>query len=113
MRGHVAATLIVPAALIVAMVIFCAGGSYFVEYQEWDATTSAFVYRTRPFSGVVLGGSVIVSAAVLFGAALLLLRTGRVHGSPAVDECPERVARFEQLGSSPAPAPLVHDDRGR
>lgn len=90
MRGHVAATLIVTVALILAMAIFCAGGFYFVEYQEWDAASAAFVYRSRPFSVVVLAASVVVSAVVLFGAALMLLRTGRVHGSPAVDECPAR-----------------------
>lgn len=89
MRGHVAATVIVAAALILAMAIFCAGGFYFVEYQVWDAATSAYVYRNRPFSGAVLGASVVLSAAVLYAAALMLLRTGRVHGSPIRDECPQ------------------------
>jgi hypothetical protein len=90
MRGHVAAVVIVVAALILAMAIFCAGGYYFVEYQEWDASTSAYVYRARPYSGAVLGVSVVVSAAVLYAAALLLVRAGRVHGRPIVDECPLR-----------------------
>lgn len=88
MRGHVAATLIVAVALIVAMAIFCAGGLYYVEYEVWDAATSTWVYRDRPFSGAVLAASVLVSAGVLFTAALLLLRAGRMHGRPVVDECP-------------------------
>ena len=90
MRGHVGATLIVTVGLILAMAVFCAGGSYFVGYQEWDAATASYVYRNRPFSGVVLGGSVVASAVVLYTAALMLLRAGRVHGSPVVDECPAR-----------------------
>ena len=90
MRGHVGATFIVAIALVVAMAIFCAGGFYFVEYQEWDAAGATYVYRSRPFSGAVLGVSVLVSAGVLFAAAFMLRRAGRVHGSPAVDECPER-----------------------
>lgn len=90
MRGHMAATVIVAAALILAMAVFCAGGMYFVEYQVWDATTSTYVYENRPYSGVVLATAVITSAAVLYAAALLLMRAGRVHGSPAVDECPHR-----------------------
>jgi hypothetical protein len=90
MRGHVAATAIVTAALILAMAIFCAGGFYFVEYEVWDAATSAYVYRNRPFSGAVFGVSVLLSAAVLYVAALMLLRTGRVHGSRPLDECPQR-----------------------
>lgn len=89
MRGHTEATLIVTAALILAMAIFCAGGFYFVEYQEWDAATASYVYRARPFSGAVLGVSVLTSAIVLYTAALMLLRAGRVHGRPLVDDCPE------------------------
>lgn len=91
MRGHVGATLIVAVALIVAMAIFCAGGYYFVSYEVWDAASSTWVYRNRPFSGAVFAISVLVSAGVLFAAALLLLRAGRVHGRPVVDECPQRV----------------------
>ena len=60
MRGHVAGTLIVAVALIVAMVIFCAGGYYYVEYQAWDAASSTWVYRNRPFSGAVFAVSVLV-----------------------------------------------------
>ncbi len=91
MRGHTGATLIVTAALILAMAIFCAGGFYFVEYQEWDAATASYVYRERPFSGAVLGVSVLTSAVVLYTGALMLLRAGRVHGRPVVDECPQSV----------------------
>ncbi|WP_278102934.1 hypothetical protein AB0870_16230 [Microbacterium proteolyticum] len=105
MRGHVAGTLIVAVALIVAMVIFCAGGYYYVEYQAWDAASSTWVYRNRPFSGAVLAVSVLVSAGVLFGAALLLLRTGRVHGRPVVDECP-------QLSGSVGRSDAVEPDAG-
>ncbi|MBT9607992.1 hypothetical protein [Microbacterium sp.] len=90
MRGHIAGTLIVAVSLIVAMAIFCAGGYYFVGYQEWDASTATYVYRDRPFSAAVLGASVVASAVVLYGAAMMLLRVARVHGRPALDDCPVR-----------------------
>ncbi|MGC0369288.1 hypothetical protein [Microbacterium sp. SLBN-111] len=99
MRGHVAAVVIVVAALILAMAIFCAGGYYFVEYQVWDAASSTYVYRERPYSGAVLGLSVVFSAAVLYAGALLLVRAGRVHGRPLVDECPLRGDSAPRTGS--------------
>ncbi|KZE39698.1 hypothetical protein [Microbacterium sp. T32] len=100
MRGHAAAVVIVVAALILAMAIFCAGGYYYVEYQVWDATTSAYIYRARPYSGAVLGVSVVLSAAVLYAAAVMPMRAGRVHGSPVLDECPARAEGFTPSGDT-------------
>lgn len=100
MRGHVAAVVIVVAALILAMAIFCAGGYYFVEYQVWDAASSTYVYRERPYSGAVLGLSVVISAAVLYAGAVLLMRAGRVHGSPVLDECPTRAEGLTPSGDT-------------
>lgn len=88
MRGHIAATLIVAGSLVVAMAIFCAGGYYFVGYQEWDVATATYVYRDRPLSGAVLAASVIASAVVLYGAAVALLRVARAHGAPTIEDCP-------------------------
>lgn len=101
MRGHLGTTLIVAIALIVAMAIFCAGGFYYVEYQVWDSATSTYVYRGRPFSGAVLGVSVVISGVVLCTAALLLRRAGRVHGKPVLDECPNRAQAGRPAGVTP------------
>ncbi|MFG6279906.1 hypothetical protein [Microbacterium sp. 5K110] len=90
MRGHIAGTLIVAVSLIVAMAIFCAGGYYFVGYQEWDVGAATYVYRDRPFSGAVLGASVVASGVVLCGAAMLVLRVARRQGTPMIDDCPVR-----------------------
>lgn len=71
------------AAIILAIAVFCAGGSYFVEYEAWDDASAGYVYRERPFAGAVLTVAVLTSAAILFAGALVAFRLTRGSRSAA------------------------------
>lgn len=83
MRGHTKETLFVAAAIILAIAVFCAGASYFVEYQEWDDAAASYVYRERPLAGAVFALAVMTSAAILFAGALVAFRLTRWSASTA------------------------------
>lgn len=65
MRQQLTRTVVIALALGAAVMLVVAGAAYFVEYQEWNAAGTSFVYRQRPFSSAVFAASACAGIVVV------------------------------------------------